>query len=141
MKALRKKKGSAPVADMIAILLTIAICGCMLLFFTAQIKYLDICNRVNNTARRTILKMESTRGLTDTDKQDVIRELEEYGIFNISLEGTTGYDSRLRPGDDISLCVSGSYRMDEFRTEGMLDIAVPGVERQIYVERSSVVLR
>lgn len=141
MIILRKKKGLACVLELLPVMLTIVMCGIMILFFAGQAKYLDTCNEINNLARGTMLKMESQRGLTAEEQQRLQEELESLGVSGISFDGTTGHDSKLRPGDEITLCISCEYSVSKVEIRGMMNFELPGVERQIQVKRSSVVLK
>lgn len=127
--------------ELIPVMLTIAMCGIMLLFFAREARYLDVCNEINNLARGTILRMESQRGLTETERQRLQEELKSLGVSGVSFDGTTEYDSGLRPGDEITLCMICEYPVPKLEIGGMMNFKLPGVERQIQVRRSSVVLK
>ncbi len=141
MILLQKKKGSSGVLELLPVMLTIAICGIMVIFFANQARYMDVCNKVNHLARITILKMESSRGLTVQDQTDLVQELESLGVTDITLDGTTESCSGLRLGDEVTLCMSCVYRIPEMKLGGMMNVELPGVERHIQVKRSSVVLK
>lgn len=136
-----KKQGASSIPDMAAAVITVALCGIMVIYFAEQARYLDTCNAVNNAARRYILLMESSRGLTNKDEENLKNELAAYGVTNISLEGTTFYNPDLRPGDDIAFCLNCVYQGRKEAFSGFADINIPGVDRNICVERFSVVLR
>lgn len=138
---LRKKKGSASVMEMLPVMLTIVMCGIMVIYFAGQAKYFDVCNEINNLARVTILKMESSRGLTMGERQKLQQTLASYGVTEISLAGTTEYNPHLRLGDEVTLCMNCKYLVPGLKLGGMMNLDLPGVERQIEVERSSVVLK
>lgn len=136
-----KKEGSSGVVDMIPLVIIIAVCGIMFLYFAREAKYLDICNSLNNSMRKTILKMESTRGLTQADMDNLTAELEGYGLLDVTYDGTTLYNSNLRPGDEISLYVKCRYSANALNTDGLLDAALLAVNRDIKVSRHSVVMK
>lgn len=126
---------------MLPVMLTITVCGIIIIFFTRQAKFLNVSNEVDNLARKTILAMESKRGLTYADMQQVQEKMEAMGVREISFDGTSFYDPARRLGDDISFCVSGIYGEQSLKFRGILNIDLPGVERQIQVTRCSVVMK
>lgn len=141
MKIFSKKSGTSGAADMLPIIITTVFCGILIIYFSNHIKYLDVCNSVNNLAREYILKMESTRGLTENDKDILLNELDLLGVTTVSLEGTTMHDRLLRPGDDINLSISCVYNIQGKKSDGLLNINIPGVAGNIKLERNSVCLR
>ena len=84
---------------------------CMLFLTILVISFLDHVNlietkqEVNQIVRKYILRMETIGGLQESDRLELIRELESAGVTEISLEGTsrdgTGY------GETICLQVRG----------------------------------
>lgn len=51
--------------------------------------------------------METEGYLSSTDQANMIAELEGYGLYNISIAGTT--TSEVSYGQRIYLCISGTY--------------------------------
>ena len=100
-----------------------AVCICMLLMTVLLVAYMDSVElleektEVNQIARKYILRMETIGYLSDTDNVRLYRELEEAGVTEVSLDGSTlehvGY------GEAIVLRIRGklrgSYEIDEKR--------------------------
>lgn len=72
----------------------------------------DKKNKVDIIAREYLLRMESEGKLTTADETDLLKDLEEAGVKNISLTGTTfndvGYSNR------ITLTISGEIEISEY---------------------------
>lgn len=62
---------------------------------------------MRQVAREYLLIMETEGYLSGTDQANLIAELEGYGLYNVSLAGTT--TSEVEYGDRIYLCISGTY--------------------------------
>ena len=86
-KHLKRQQGNV-VEFMATGLCILAMCGIMMYFFD----YMDMIGQKNEAvglARKYILRMETVGCLMEGDRQSLIRELEELGIEEIVLDGTT----------------------------------------------------
>lgn len=100
-----------------------AACICMLLMTVLLVAYMDNVDlledktEINQIARKYILRMETAGYLTEADSSVLCRELEEAGVTEISLEGSTL--ERAGYGETIELRIRGklrgSYEIDEKR--------------------------
>ncbi len=71
----------------------------VMLAFLEDMRLIERKTEVNQLARRYILRMETTGGLSVEDKLELVRELEEQGVTEIDLTGTTmgeaGYGAKI----------------------------------------------
>lgn len=71
----------------------------VMLAFMEDMRLIERKTEVNQLARRYILRMETTGGLSVEDKLELVRELEEQGVTGIDLTGTTmgeaGYGAKI----------------------------------------------
>lgn len=112
---LRAKKQKGNVVEMMATgLCILAMCTLMMTFFD----YVDLIGQKNEAvgiARKYLLRMETIGCLTESDRQSLIRELEELGIGEIALDGTT-----LSPttyGQPVTLKITGRLKGGRFFEE------------------------
>lgn len=82
-------KDRGNVADIMVTGIFILAMAVVMLSFLENIKMIQQKSDVDQIARRYILRMESTGGLTGEDRILLTEELDRMGITQISLEGTT----------------------------------------------------
>lgn len=97
---------------------------CILAMVTVMTYFMDCVRLVNQKtevgqlARNFVLRMETVGYLTEADEALLRKELEEQGIQDVSLEGTTripvGYGAQIRL--KITGKVGGKYEVEETRT-------------------------
>lgn len=88
-KAGKQLKDRGNVADIMVTGIFILAMAVVMLSFLENIKMIQQKSDVDQIARRYILRMESTGGLTGEDRILLMEELDRMGITQISLEGTT----------------------------------------------------
>lgn len=104
---IKKKKSASIIENMLVMLLElIVVCSFLVVFFGAFAGISDKWG-MRQVAREYLLIMETEGYLSGTDQANIIAELESYGLYNISLSGTT--TSEVEYGDRIYLCISGTY--------------------------------
>ncbi len=104
---LKKKKEASIMENMIVALLNmILLCAFLVIIFGAFAGVSDKWG-MRQVAREYTLIMETEGYLKPADQANLIRELEGYGLYNISLSGTTM--SEVNYGDRIYLSISGTY--------------------------------
>ncbi len=92
----------------------LAACICILGMTAAMMAYMgsvDLIQQkitVNQLARRYILRMETVGYLTDADRVSLQVELEQLGVTDVNLEGTTS--SQVTYGDPITLQIRGKLK-------------------------------
>lgn len=102
-----KKKQASIIENMLVMLLElIVVCAFLVVIFGAFSGISDKWG-MRQVAREYILIMETEGYLSSTDQGNMIAELEGYGLYNISLAGTT--TSEVSYGQRIYLCISGTY--------------------------------
>lgn len=93
--------------NMIVMLLNmIVVCAFLVIIFGAFAGISDKWG-MRQVAREYTLIMETEGYLKPEDQANLINELESYGLYNISLSGTT--TSEVEYGDRIYLKISGTY--------------------------------
>ena len=92
----------------------LAACICMLLMTLLLLAYIDNVGvmdekeKVNQIARKYILRMESVGSLNATDKLQLCEDLENAGVTDICLDGTT--QQEVPYGATLELCIRGKLR-------------------------------
>ena len=113
IKHLRRQEGN--VVELMATgLCILAMCAIMMYFF----EYMDVIGQKNEAvglARKYILRMETVGCLAESDRQSLIRELEEIGIEEIVLDGTTF--SPVTYGQPVALMIKGKLKGGRFFEE------------------------
>ena len=100
-------------------MLTIIIAAYIILSFTQYIIAFNKKDEIDLLARQYILRMETVGYLTPADETDLISKLEEIGLYNINLDGTTlaevGY------GEVIELHIKGDFDMDWYTMDNQMN--------------------
>lgn len=107
IQAFKKKKKAAMVENMIVMMINmVVLCALLVVIFGA---FSGISDRwgMRQAARETMLIMETEGYLTPHDKTVLENELRKYGLYDISLSGTTVRE--VNYGDRIYLKISGKY--------------------------------
>ncbi len=102
----RKKEASVMENMIVALLNMILLCAFLVIIFGAFSGISDKWG-LRQVAREYTLIMETEGYLKPSDQANLVRELEEYGLYNISLNGTTM--SEVNYGERIYLSISGIY--------------------------------
>lgn len=79
----------------------------MLVFTVEFFLPLSIKSDMNILCRRTLLKMETTGGLMENDRQELVKELGDMGFSNISATGTLS----AKQGLVLNLKVEAEYKL------------------------------
>lgn len=107
IKKLNKKKKASIMENMIVMLLNMIVaCAFLVIIFGAFSGISDKWG-MRQVAREYTLIMETEGYLNTVDQASLIAELESYGLYNISLSGTTTRE--VEYGDRIYLKISGTY--------------------------------
>lgn len=112
----KKKEGSSVIENMLVALLGIVMTTAFLVIVFGAFASISDKWNMNQVAREYLLLMETEGYLTATDKTNLIQELEECGLYNISLTGTT--TSEVDYGTRIYLKISGKYDNNVLRFAG-----------------------
>ena len=103
----KKKEAGAVIENMLVALTGIVMITAFLVIVFGAFASISDKWHMNQVAREYLLIMETEGYLTDADKANMIGELEECGLYNISLSGTTM--SEVGYGERIYLKISGTY--------------------------------
>ncbi len=101
-----KKKGSIMENMIVMLLNMILLCAFLVIIFGAFSGISDKWG-MRQVAREYSLLMETEGYLKPADQANLISELQSYGLYDISLSGTTTRE--VNYGDRIYLCITGKY--------------------------------
>lgn len=89
----------------------------VMMAFLEDMQLIQQKSEVDQLARRYILRMETTGGLTAEDRESLLRELSDQGVVGIDLTGTTagaaGYGAKIVL--QIRGMLGGKYEFEERR--------------------------
>ena len=107
IEVLKKKKPASMIENMLVMMINMVVmCAFLVIIFGAFSSISDKWE-MRQTAREYMLIMETEGYLPAADQTALIAELESYGLYNISLSGTTMRE--VNYGDRIYLKISGTY--------------------------------
>ena len=107
IEVLKKKKQASMIENMLVMMINMVVmCAFLVIIFGAFSGISDKWG-MRQTAREYMLIMETEGYLPTADQAALIAELESYGLYNISLSGTTMRE--VNYGDRIYLKISGTY--------------------------------
>ena len=107
IEVIKKKKKASMIENMLVMMINMVVmCAFLVIIFGAFSGISDKWG-MRQTAREYMLIMETEGYLPAADQTALIAELESYGLYNISLGGTTMQE--VNYGDRIYLKISGTY--------------------------------
>ena len=107
IEVLKKKKPASMIENMLVMMINMVVmCAFLVIIFGAFSGISDKWG-MRQTVREYMLIMETEGYLPAADQTALIAELESYGLYNISLSGTTMRE--VNYGDRIYLKISGTY--------------------------------
>ena len=107
IEVIKKKKKGSMVENMLVMMINmVVLCAFLVIIFGAFSGISDKLG-MRQTAREYMLIMETEGYLNASDQAALISELESYGLYNISLNGTT--TKEVNYGARIYLKISGTY--------------------------------
>lgn len=107
IEVIKKKKKVSMIENMLVMMINMVVmCAFLVIIFGAFSGISDKWG-MRQTAREYMLIMETEGYLPAVDQTALIAELESYGLYNISLSGTTMRE--VNYGDRIYLKISGTY--------------------------------
>ena len=112
----KKKEAGSIIENMLVALVGMVLTTAFLVIIFGAFASISDKWRMNQVAREYMLLMETEGYLTAEDKAELIKELEECGLYNISLSGTTV--SEVGYGNRIYLKISGTYDNNVLRFAG-----------------------
>lgn len=104
---LLKKKEASVIENMLVALIGITMMMAFLVIIFGSFASISSRWNMRQVAREYLLVMESDGYLSSTDQAALIAELESYGLYNVSLAGTTVRE--VDYGDRIYLKITGTY--------------------------------
>lgn len=127
MKKFTKKKDSGLIENVLVLFMGVFVMSALFFLMISVIEGIQIKNKMDQTARRAVLLMETYGYLDDFSKNDLIFYLEKSGVTGADIR-TRGYDregkwgevSRWEPasyGKKIQVEVSGSVKIQWMKTD------------------------
>ena len=107
MNLIKKKREASVIENTLVMFVNLVlVCAFLVIIFGA---FSGISNKwgMRQAAREYMLIMEKEGYLKPADQAALKAELESYGLYNISFNGTT--TSEVDYGERIYLCISGTY--------------------------------
>lgn len=137
-----KSKGGSGVLDLFPIILLILVGTYLLMNFGYCIKYLDTLNELEYIAKKYMLIMETSKGMTDEDKEKLYLDLENLGIDldDIDLTGTTFYNENVRYGDEIYLNIKVKVPYVFLKMNSDLTVDDFGMLKEVNIVKCTIAL-
>ena len=107
MQIIKNKKNASVIENMLVALIGIVMMTAFLVIIFGAMSSISDKWAMRQVAREYMLIMETEGYLSSTDQVALITELEDCGLYNISLNGTTVHE--VKYGDRIYLNISGTY--------------------------------
>lgn len=107
IEVIKKKKPASMVENMLVMMINMVVMCAFLVIIFGTFSGISDKWGMRQTAREYMLIMETEGYLPAADQSALIAELQGYGLYNISLSGTT--TSEVNYGDRIYLRISGTY--------------------------------
>lgn len=130
---LRKDQGS--MIEFVYVLSALVIVTIICIIMMDWYSDIDKKTKVEMISREYILRMESRGFLSEEDQEDLIRDLMEWGLTNISLAGTT--IEAVEYGNKLSLCINGSIEIKTFRLESWMHLSKGSKTIPVSIQRVS----
>ena len=106
-------RASTVVSDMIPVVITILVTGILALCYVSWISDFETKETINAITREYLLRMGTVGYLSNEDKSELLSELEDKNIEDISLLGTT--DTKVESGEIVTLKISGKYKCSNLK--------------------------
>ncbi|MGN0160506.1 MAG: hypothetical protein ACI4AQ_03870 [Lachnospiraceae bacterium] len=102
---LKKQNGTAGIFNFVPMIMTVILCGYLLINSGYYMRYLDFVIRLENLTKKYVLIMETENGLTVQRMSEMYIELNSLGIQSedIDLTGTTFATENVMYGEEIYL--------------------------------------
>ncbi len=104
---LKRSQADSVLESMLVIMLMLVLMSAFLTIILGAFAGISDKWQLRQVAREYLLLMETEGYLTSDDEAAMLAELESYGLYDISLDGTT--TSEVGYGERIYLCISGTY--------------------------------
>lgn len=130
---MRKDKGN--LVNLFTPILTIMALAVILIFFTGWMANLSARDNVYQISRRYMLRMETTGCLDPALESSLKTDLENAGMSNLSLAGTT--TSEVDYGNVIVLKISGDLDINAYSMTGFLKLAKNHTTLPVSIELAS----
>lgn len=112
------KKNSGSVGDVLPMGLFVICIAVVFVSFADCVRIVNVKSSVSQISRRYILRMETVGYLDQADREGLIRELHDTGLYEISLGNTD--TAEVGYGNPVKLEIRGytedGYEISEYRT-------------------------
>lgn len=130
---LKKKKGV--IDDILIPMITIVAIFILIMAFITSNKDIHKSSAIDGVVRQYILSMESTGYLDSSSQQQLIKDLQDVGMKNISLAGTTM--SEVGYGKKINLVVNGTIEITKYDISSIFSVNTKTEDKAVKRIRSS----
>ncbi len=110
-RLLKKDKGN--LTHIFPAIITIILVAVVSVIFTSWMANINRKEAIDLIARKYILRMETTGYLVPADEDRLVTELQEAGLSEISLFGSTR--EAVCYGKEITLCISGNFSIYNYK--------------------------
>lgn len=115
-----RKRKSGSVDKILPLIMTLVVISILLVIFVNWSGDFNKKDRIDLVCRQYLLKMESKGYLNQSDKNNLINSLNEIGVNDVDLTGTT--ISEVQYGDKIVLLVKGRLKTHTYTLDSMLGL-------------------
>lgn len=139
---LKKEKGSHGTIDFVPVLLVIVFGAYILINCGMKIKYLDTVNKIENLSQKYIMRMSTTKGLTDQDTNSFYDDMQKLGIISsdINLNGTTFHRDNINYGDEVYLVINVKIPYYNLSIHDNFDRHTTTVKKNVSINKCMVAL-
>jgi len=130
---MKKKPGS--IMDMLSVGISIIALSIIMICCLNIMQLASGKEEVRQLSRQYILRMETVGYLTAADKTQMLHDLEELGLEDVDLTGTTFTDAGY--GNPVILIIQGSLHMQNAAGDNLLNMIFEQQTYQITIKRMS----
>lgn len=130
---MKKRKGS--VMEIMYVGIAVFAMTIVMMSYLNNMQLVSSKEDVNQVARKYILRMETMGYLDDTGRLNLLHDLQEIGVTDIDLSGTTLSDAGY--GNPIYLVISGKLEGKQANISNIFNVIFEGRTVDIYEKRMS----
>lgn len=130
---MKKRKGS--VMDILHVGVAVCAMTIVMMSYLNNMQLISAKEDVNQVARKYILRMETMGYLDDTGRLNLVHDLQEIGVTDIDLSGTTISDAGY--GNSIYLVIQGKLDGKQANISDIFNVIFEDKTVDIYEKRMS----
>lgn len=129
------KKDQGSMIEFVYVMVTLVVVCIICIIMMNWYSNLDKKTKIEMIGREYILRMESVGYLGEEEQANLLNDLTEQGLIDISLTGTT--KDHVNYGDKILLNISGSLEIRTFQLENWMHVAKDSKKIPVKIHKSS----